>query len=61
MAGSVLKVMKKKTQQAEMGILKRVGLKNQHSYNIVDVREVILDNSEVEYLLFVRNPAGNFY
>ena len=56
-----MKVMKKKTQQAEMGILKRVGLKNQHSYNIVDVREVILDNSEVEYLLFVRNPAGNFY
>jgi len=61
MTGSVLKNMKKKTKEAEMGILRRVGLKNQHSYNVVDVREVILDSSEVEYLLFIRNPAGNFY
>lgn len=32
-----------------------------HSYTIVDVREVILDNGEFEYMLFMRNPAGNFY
>ena len=61
MTGSVLKVMKKITRDAEMGVLKDVGLKNQHSYNVIDVREVVLDNSEVEYLLFIRNPAGNFF
>ena len=28
---------------------------------MIDVREVLLDNGEIEYLLFLRNPAGNFY
>ena len=61
MAASVLKKMKKSTKNAPKGVLKRVGLKNCHSYTLLDVREVVLDNGELEYLLFLRNPTGNFY
>ena len=61
MTGSVLKKMKAATKDAPMGCLKKIGLKNQHSYTVLDVREVILDNGELEYLLFLRNPTGNFY
>jgi len=38
-----------------------MGLKNEHSYTVIDVKEIVLDNNEIEYLLFLRNPAGNFY
>jgi len=38
-----------------------MGLKNQHCYTIIDVREVTLDNGDLEYLLFLRNPTGNFF
>lgn len=61
MCGSVLKKMKKFTHNAPMGVLKKVGLKNCHSYTVIDVREVVLDNGELEYLVFLRNPTGNFY
>ena len=28
---------------------------------MIDVHEVVLDNGELEYLLFLRNPTGNFF
>ena len=61
MTGSILKMMKKTTKDAFGPILKQMGLKNEHSYTVIDVKEVVLDNKEIEYLLFLRNPAGNFY
>ena len=61
MTGSVLKIMKPYLKDLPKGSLKQVGIKNQHSYTIIDVREVVLDTGEIEYLLFIRNPAGNFY
>ena len=61
MAGSVLKKMKKSTKDAPKGVLKKTGLKNCHSYTVIDVREIMLDNNELEYLVFLRNPTGNFY
>ena len=61
MSGSILKKMKKFTKNAPKGNIKSVGLKNCHSYTVIDVREVVLDNGELEYLLFLRNPTGNFY
>lgn len=32
-----------------------------HSYTVIDTREVTLDNGDLEYLLFLRNPTGNFF
>ena len=32
-----------------------------HTYTILDVKEVTLDSGDLEYLIFLRNPAGNFY
>ena len=61
MTTSILKRMKKATKDAPKGVLRDIGLKNQHSYTIIDVREVQLDNGEIERLLFLRNPTGNFY
>jgi len=61
MACSISKLMKKETKESEIGILRRVGLKNMHTYNITDVKEVILDNKEIEYLLEIRNPSNHFY
>lgn len=61
MAGSIIKKMKKSTKDAPKGVLKTIGLKNFHSYTVLDVREVVLDNGELEYLVFLRNPTGNFY
>lgn len=61
MCGSVLKSMKKSTRNAPVGVLKGVGLKNCHSYSIIEVREVILDNGELEYMVFIRNPTGNIF
>lgn len=61
MAGSILKKMKSATKDAPKGVLRNVGLKNCHSYTIIDAREVVLDNGELEYLVFLRNPTGNFY
>ena len=42
-------------------MLAEIGLKNQHSYTVIDVQEVVMDNGELEYLLFLRNPTGNFF
>ena len=28
---------------------------------MIDVREVLLDNGELEYLVFLRNPTGNIF
>ena len=61
MTGSVLKKMKQATKEAPLGVLAQIGLKNCHSYTVIDVKEVVLDNGELEYLLFLRNPTGNFY
>jgi len=61
MTGSVLKKMKSQTKDAPKGVLRKVGLKNCHSYTIIDAREVVLDSGELEYLVFIRNPTGNFY
>jgi hypothetical protein len=61
MCGSVLKKMKRATKNAPAGVLKGVGLKNCHSYTFVDVREIVLDNGELEYMVFLRNPTGNIF
>lgn len=61
MTASILKIMKPYLAKLPKGALRKVGLKNVHSYTVIDVREVLLDNGEIEYLLFLRNPAGNFY
>jgi hypothetical protein len=63
MTSSILKSMKEvtRTSMKDDRILEAVGLKNCHSYTLVDVREIILDNGEMEYMLFMRNPTGNFY
>ena len=61
MTASILKRMKKATDKAPKGVLREIGLRNLHSYSVVDVREVILDNGEIEYLVFMRNPTGNFF
>ena len=61
MTCSILKRMKKTTDKAPKGVLREIGLRNLHSYSVIDVREVILDNGEIEYLVFLRNPTGNFF
>ena len=61
MTASCLKKMKKKLKDAPKGVLKEIGLKNCHSYTVIDVKEVVLDNGELEYLVFLRNPTGNFF
>lgn len=61
MTCSLLKKMKKQIADLPADALKKVGLKNQHSYTVLDVREVILANGELEYLVFLRNPTGNFF
>lgn len=61
MTASLLKKMKKDLKDASLGHLKEIGLKNMHSYTLIDVREVTLANNEIEYLLFIRNPTGNFF
>ena len=38
-----------------------MGLKNCHSYTVLDVKEIVLENGELEYLAFVMNPTGNFF
>lgn len=49
MTASILKSQKKKLELAkpEERILETVGLKNCHSYSILDVREIQLDNGEM--------------
>jgi hypothetical protein len=63
MTGSILKCMKDVSRNAdpEYELFKTIGLKNCHSYTVVDVREIVLDNGETEYLVFLRNPTGNYY
>jgi len=61
MCGSVLKKMKKATKDAPIGVLKGVGIKNCHSYTLIDVKEIVLDNGEIDYLILMRNPTGNIY
>jgi hypothetical protein len=61
MCGSVHKKMKDELDKAPRGILAEVGLKNCHSYTVIDVREVLLDTGELEYMVFLRNPTGNIF
>lgn len=61
MTASILKKMKQVPREAPVGVLSEIGLKNHHSYSVIDVKEVVLDNGELEYLLFLRNPTGNFF
>ena len=61
MCGTILKRMKKVTREAPIGFLQDLGLKNCHSYTIIDVREVLLENGDIEYMVFLRNPTGNIY
>lgn len=54
--------MKEATKLRDKGFLPDVlGLKNSHSYHIIKVQQVELDNGELEYLMFIRNPTGNIY
>lgn len=53
--------MSRQLMDLPMDSLKKVGIKNCHSYTIIDVREVILDNDEIELMVFLRNPTGNFF
>ena len=61
MTGSILKKMKAATKNAPVGVLKGVGLKNCHSYTLIDVKEVVLVNGDIDYLILMRNPTGNIY
>lgn len=61
MTASIQKRMKTELKEASLGKLKELGLKNLHSYTLIDVREVTLENKDIEYLLFMRNPTGNFF
>ena len=61
MVASLLKKMKSGIKDTPLKFLKDVGLKNMHSYTLIDVREVKLANGELEYLIFLRNPTGNFF
>ena len=61
MTGSIEKSANKNIKDKEPGYLKSKGLKNIHTYTIVDVREITLDNGDIEYLLFLRNPTGNIF
>ena len=61
MTCSCLKRMKKELDAAPMGVLKELGLKNTHSYTVIDVKEIILDDGQLEYMVFLRNPTGNFF
>lgn len=40
---------------------KELGLKNCHTYHLVKIQQVKLDNGDLEYLCFMRNPTGNIY
>lgn len=61
MTCSIVKRMKKFTMELPIAGLKKVGLKNFHSYTLLDVREVVLHNGDLEYLVFLMNPTGNFF
>lgn len=61
MVASVLKKMKNGIKDTPLKFLKDLGLKNIHSYSLIDVREVTLANGDLEYLIFMRNPTGNFF
>jgi hypothetical protein len=61
MCGSILKKMKESIKNLPLGTLREVGLINCHSYTIIDVREVLLENGDLEYLAFIRNPTGNIF
>eukprot|EP00347_Sterkiella_histriomuscorum_P016663 403352333 len=45
---------------ASKELLKNLGLVGSHSYGVLDVREVTLDNGRQEKLIKIRNPWGNF-
>ena len=62
MTCSILKKMKDdlKNNPSET-VLRDRGLRNIHSYTIIDTKEVKLDDGSIEKLLFLRNPTGNFY
>jgi len=58
---SILKRMKKAIKDEPLGILKNLGLKNCHSYTVLQVKEITLDNGNLEYIIMLRNPTGNIY
>lgn len=59
---SIQKKMKDAIKDKEKFYLPdKLGLKNCHSYHIIKIQEVELDNGDLEYLLFIRNPTGNIY
>lgn len=61
MTCSILKRMSNKLRDLPVDSLKKIGIKNCHSYTIIDVREIITDNDEIELMVFLRNPTGNFF
>ena len=61
MTCSCIKRMSRLLKDLPMDSLKKVGIKNQHSYTVIDVREIITDNDEIELMVFLRNPTGNFF
>ena len=58
---SISKQMKRQIKDSEIGILKHLGLKNLHTYNIINVKEVIQEDLEIEYLLEIRNPSNHAF
>ena len=61
MCGSIMKKMKESLKKEPKGFIQEKGLKNCHSYTVIDVREVLLETGDLEYMVFVRNPTGNIY
>ena len=61
MCGSIMKKMKESLKKEPKGFIQSKGLKNCHSYTVIDVREVLLETGDLEYMVFVRNPTGNIY
>jgi len=45
--------------QASKELLKEVGLIQNHSYTVLEVYDVVIDDQNLEYLLKIRNPWGN--
>ncbi len=45
--------------QASKELLKEVGLIQNHSYTVLEVYDVVIDDQNLEYLLKIKNPWGN--
>ena len=61
MTSSCLKRMSPQLADLPLNTMKTLGIKNCHSYSVLDVKEVILDTGEIEFMVFLRNPTGNFF